>query len=623
MHLTDLGRLTAFSLLFVLLGHGLQLGKLIGPPRVATDLQPALDRVQDDFHRDLDSLLRVSARYATATHRRPAAATLRTLHLRTRQQFKRCAYLLEYLEPETVKRYLNGAPLPKTEPRVPEVIVVEPLGLQVLDELVFADSLDYAAVRAVADQLHHTLRQLLPYLARRPLQHRYVFEASREEAIRLFTLGVTGFDTPGSVAAMPEAATALRQLHLTYGYYSAAVRRADTATDAALLAGFRHGLARLEGASFADFDRLAFLRETINPLTELLPRAQALLGIESAADDRRLRQAVNPRAASIFSPDFLNAAYYSRLGASPYAEQRRALGERLFFDPILSEQGTLSCASCHRPELAFTDGNAKSVRRNAPTLLNSVFAERYFYDLREPFLERQVRHVVMDAHEFATDFVAINERLRNDETYVRLFSTAYADQPAYALGAWSVSDALTHYVSSLRSFDSAFDRYARGATATIDPAVRRGFNLFMGKAACGSCHFPPTFSGLVPPQYRESESEVLGVPERARWAGARLDPDPGRAASGRPQDEAYFHAYAFKTPTVRNVAVTAPYMHNGVYRTLDEVVDFYDRGGGRGIGIDLPHQTLPFDRLDLTAGERRDLIVFMEALTDYPATGSD
>ena len=617
MRLNDLGRLTAFSLLFVLLGHGLQLGKVFAPPTTPPDLQMALASVQREFHRDLDALLRVSEEYAEAARRRHPAAPLRTLHLRTRQQFKRCAYLLEYLEPETVKRYLNGAPLPKTEPKVPEVIVVEPVGLQVLDELAYSDSLDYAALQSVTEKLHHTLRQLVPYLTSRPLQHRYVFEAGREEAIRVFTLGVTGFDTPGSVAALPEAATALRQLQRTYGYYSAAVRQQDVAVDDALQAGFRHGLQRLEAADFADFDRLAFLRETINPLTELLPRAQALLGIESVADDERQPRAVRVGAASIFSEEFLNPDYYSRLGASAYAEQRRALGERLFFDPILSERGELSCASCHRPELAFTDGKPKSVRRNAPTLVNSVFAERYFYDLREPFLERQVRHVVRDAHEFATDFVAIGERLRSDETYAQLFATAYADQPAYALSAWSISDALTRYVSGLRGFDSTFDRYARGEDVTLDVAVRRGFNLFMGRAACGSCHFPPTFSGLVPPLYRESETEVLGVPDSARWRQARIDSDPGRIASGRPQDEAYFHAYAFKTPTVRNVAVTGPYMHNGVYRTLGEVLDFYNRGGGKGIGIDLSHQTLPSDSLQLTSAEQRDLIAFMEALTDY------
>ena len=147
--------------------------------------------------------------------------------------------------------------------------------------------------------------------------------------------------------------------------------------------------------------------------------------------------------------------------------------------------------------------------------------------------------------------------------------------------------------------------------------MRRGFNLFMGEAACGTCHFAPTFAGLVPPFYRESESEVLGVPAASPMTGAtELDADPGRVASGQPLDGVDFYAYSFKTPTVRHAAETAPYMHNGAFATLGEVVDFYEAGGGAGLGLDVPHQTLPFDSLALDDGDRADLVAFMEALSD-------
>ena len=579
----------------------------------------ALEATRHTFHEDLDSLLRASAAYRDAVAQRAPAERVREKHLATRRQFKYCEYLLEYLEPESVRRYLNGAPLPKTEPNVPEVVIVAPTGLQVLDELAYADDLDYAALGKHTQTLYTTLHRLVPYVRSIPLQHRHVFEASREEAIRIFTLGVTGFDTPGSVAALPEAEAALRRLADVYLRYAPYVAREEPATDQAIREALRVGLAQLPEADFATFDRMAFLRSTVDPLIAKLPRAQELLSVESAADDPRQARPVNARALSLFAEDFLNPAYYDRLSASPYGAERRRLGELLFFDPVLSGDRQLSCASCHQPELAFTDGKAKSVRRNAPTLINSVFAERYFYDLREAFLERQARHVVLDAHEFATDFVAIEERLRQQVAYRELFAEAYADQPDYALSAWSISDALTHYVSGLRAFDSPVDRYVRGELSALEPGVRRGFNLFMGKAACGSCHFPPTFAGLVPPLYRESETEVLGVPHTPVWEGARVDPDPGRYASGRPEDEADFRAFSFKTPTVRNVSVTAPYMHNGVYTSLAEVLDFYNRGGGRGIGIELEHQTLPFDNLSLDKAEVADLIDFMEALTDYQA----
>ena len=144
---------------------------------------------------------------------------------------------------------------------------------------------------------------------------------------------------------------------------------------------------------------------------------------------------------------------------------------------------------------------------------------------------------------------------------------------------------------------------------------QESFNLFTGKAMCASCHFLPTYAGYVPPAFVESESEILGVPVKPVLKGATLDPDPGRAA-GVLRDRSAIYRFSFKTPTLRNIALTAPYMHNGAYDTLEEVVDFYNAGGGRGIGIELDHQTLPFDSLHLTTGERADLVAFLRSLTD-------
>jgi cytochrome c peroxidase len=120
----------------------------------------------------------------------------------------------------------------------------------------------------------------------------------------------------------------------------------------------------------------------------------------------------------------------------------------------------------------------------------------------------------------------------------------------------------------------------------------------------------------VPPTFAESELEILGVTERWPASSPRLDPDVGRFASSRIE----LDRFAFKTPTVRNVALTAPYMHNGAFKTLEEVIDFYDRGGALGLGLDLPTQTLPGDRLDLTALEKSDIIAFLHALTDTVGT---
>lgn len=132
----------------------------------------------------------------------------------------------------------------------------------------------------------------------------------------------------------------------------------------------------------------------------------------------------------------------------------------------------------------------------------------------------------------------------------------------------------------------------------------------MGKAGRGTCHFAPLFNGTVPPAYRRTEIEILGLPATAD--GRVVDPDSGAYhVLGNP-----LHVHGFKTTTVRNVALTAPYMHNGVFGTLEEVVDFYDGGGGAGPGIEPDHQTLPPDSLRLTDPEKQALVRFMEALTD-------
>ena len=135
-------------------------------------------------------------------------------------------------------------------------------------------------------------------------------------------------------------------------------------------------------------------------------------------------------------------------------------------------------------------------------------------------------------------------------------------------------------------------------------------NLFMGKAKCATCHFAPVFNGTVPPNFAKTEHEVVGTPKDK--AGSALSDDTGRYMFNQmPQLKG-----AFKTPGLRNVAVTAPYMHNGVYDTLEEVVDFYNKGGGLGMGLPADNQTLPFDKLSLTDAEMKALVAFMKALTD-------
>jgi cytochrome c peroxidase len=159
-----------------------------------------------------------------------------------------------------------------------------------------------------------------------------------------------------------------------------------------------------------------------------------------------------------------------------------------------------------------------------------------------------------------------------------------------------------------RVTSAAFDAYMRGDGKALTTNEIGGFNLFMGKARCATCHYLPLFSGVLPPRYMQMEAEVIGVPQTKK--GKRIDPDPGLYAI-IPQE---FNRHAFKTTTVRNIAKTAPYMHNGVFQTLEEVIDFYDKGGGAGMGIKIGNQTLVADRLHLTVKEKKELVDFIQSL---------
>jgi len=164
------------------------------------------------------------------------------------------------------------------------------------------------------------------------------------------------------------------------------------------------------------------------------------------------------------------------------------------------------------------------------------------------------------------------------------------------------------YIRSLQQMSTPFDRYMKGDTAALSAWAVKGFNLFMGKAKCGTCHFMPLFNGAVPPYFDKIESEVLGVPLSKDQAV--VDTDSGAYNIYR----IGYQMYSFKTPTVRTSTQTAPYMHNGIYQTLDEVIDFYDHGGGAGLGIELEFQTLPSDSLHLTAEEKQQIKAFLEVL---------
>lgn len=280
---------------------------------------------------------------------------------------------------------------------------------------------------------------------------------------------------------------------------------------------------------------------------------------------------------------------------------RVELGRALFFDPRLSRDGDLSCAQCHQPGKGFSDGrpkargrDGKELRRNVPTLWNVAFREEMlFLDGRAKGLEVQALEPLFHPDEMAMTESLLLGRLGRDEGYRARFRLAYGDDK---VTLERITGALAAYERTLITASSPYDRYAAGDSGALTPLQREGLKLFRSlKTRCFECHRPPTFDA---PLFKS-----IGV----------VSSDGGRfEVSGEEAQRGFF-----RVPTLRNIALTAPYMHDGSLATLEEVLDFYAQGGGRPLGArNVDPMIRPFD---LTPREKEALLALLEALTDESA----
>ncbi len=569
----------------------------------------AADIVKVRFQRDLVPLDSAVARLLRSAEGGAQPTRLQAEFRAARLAYKQVEWLADYYFPETAKS-LNGPAIPEFEAEDSKTLAPE--GFQVVEEFLFptCDPATRAELVQALKLLHSNVGRLRTVSETLVLTDAHVFDAARLEVVRVITLGVTGFDSPAALHSLPEGKVALRSLRENLTGYETRLRKANPALASHMATLFQKAEIALTGP-FNTFDRLRFLTNVANPLSATLLDAQRTLGIQPFTESRGLRaNARSPFEAGAFDPE-----HYLALTEYRTTPARVALGQRLFQDPVLSGNGQRSCASCHQPARAFTDGQPTSApltggaqRRNAPTLLNVALQRGLFYDARVAYLEDQATDVIGNRAEMHGSLARAVATLRQQPAYADSFRRAYRD----GVSDLNIRNALAAYERSLVRLDSRFDRYLRGNRRALNDVEKHGFNLFAGKARCATCHFLPLTNGLVPPFFEKSESEVLGVPTNPNWNQARLDPDLGRFNATK----AEIHRHAFKTPTVRNVARTAPYMHNGAFKTLEEVVEFYNRGGGRGLGFDLLNQTLPEDRLNLSENEKKALVAFLNALTD-------
>lgn len=280
---------------------------------------------------------------------------------------------------------------------------------------------------------------------------------------------------------------------------------------------------------------------------------------------------------------------------NPMTEARVSLGKLLYFDTRLSADSTISCASCHDPARGWTDQAQFSTgirgqkgNRNSPTVLNSAYLELQFWDGRAPSLEEQAKGPIANPVEMGFTHEGVVERLSGVKGYAPLFKKAFGDEK---VTIDRVAQAIAAFERTALTGDAPYDRYEAGDKKALSASQKSGMALFFGKANCSTCHSGKSFT--------DGDFHNIGVgmdkpnPDLGRYAESKIDSDRG----------------AFKTPMLRNLSDTFPYMHDGSQKTLEEVVDFYDKGGHANEWL-----SRDMKPLGLTADEKKALLAFMKAL---------
>jgi cytochrome c peroxidase len=505
-----------------------------------------------------------------------------------RMHYKSISFFTAYFFSSETAMY-NAAP--KYEVEEPELELVEPMGLQQIEALLFDEPVQKhkAELLAQSDALYGSVKDLKNLLYQFNADDRQVLESIRIELIRINALYISGYDAPLVKTGISETLASSKTIQMVLQpYFEHGQERGK-----ALAKTLQSAIAYLSvHQQFDAFDRMEYLVRYGLPLQQQLGIFIRDLGLELNTSAY-----LNYNAPNLFSPNFLSA-----WDSIPEAKRANLvkLGEKLFFDKRLSGNLKVSCGTCHKPDHYFADGNVKSpsivpdsvLKRNTPSILYAGKQHSQFLDGRARNLVGQVKEVLFNPLEMAGKKELLNKNI---------------EETALALSA---------YVASLNPLNSAFDRYLAGDRKAMTTAQIKGFNLFMGKAQCGTCHFAPYFNSLVPPYYEVSELEVIGTTKDDNFEKPDYDDDMGRFDLYK----IHFYKQAFKTPTVRNAGKTAPYMHNGSFKTLESVLDFYNKGGGAGLGLNIPEQTLAAKALNLSKEECNQIIQFIHSLTDSKQT---
>jgi cytochrome c peroxidase len=551
------------------------------------------------------------------------AAVQKQINL-VREQLKGMDFWLRYLEP-TVYKKLNG-PLPvewETEvfekfekPYKREGAGLTLAALYLEEDNVIKDSLVQLIQSSVSAFETYTADSITSTLD----SYHHFYLCNRLYLLNLAAIYTTGFECPDVNRIIPELRIMLQAVEGHYRTYNKSFPATAVGEDYLSLYQKTIEFANSQPGDFTLFDHFTFIREYINPLFILNQQAIKKFKVRSKSF---VDYSLNKVATSIFDKvlyDGQNAkGIFLRVYDENVLTEIEKVGKLLFYDPVLSGNNKRSCVSCHDPTEYFTDTTVTAslqfnridrLARNSPSLINAVYNHLAMLDGKHISLQDQVKDVISKPDELGSSEAEVLKKILSCPDYKKALDKLLEQTPwEEEITLEHISSAITFYYSKFSKFYAPFDQVMNNRNVSVSAGIKEGFNLFMSKAQCATCHFVPQFNGVKPP-YIGSEFEVLGVP--ADTGFKQLSADKGRYGI----NPAFETLHAFRTGSLRNAEHTAPYMHNGVFRTMDEVINFYDAGGGAGKGLMVNNQTLSSDSLRLTKIEKDKLVSFIKSLNE-------
>jgi cytochrome c peroxidase len=541
----------------------------------------------------------------------------------SRLKLKSLDFWLRYLEPVAYRK-ING-PLPvewenevfeKFEPPYKR----EGAGITLAELYLDEDAIDKDSLASLIATSINALQTFEADSITQQLDsYHHFFLANRLYLLNLAAIYTTGFECLDTNNIIPELQSVISDVKEIYSTYNLGFSATPLSQEYIEMYDKIIFFVNHQPMNYSLFDHYGFIKDYVNPLFTM---NQQFINSYAVVTNNYNDYSLNNECNSIFDKSLYSPqntkGIYSLIEDENILTEVKQMGKLLFYDPILSANNSRSCASCHKPTEYFTDttqatafqfDHRQHLTRNTPSLINVIYNHLLMLDGKHISLQAQAEDVMQNPQELNSNEKDLVKKIMSCKEYNDAFKKFLQHTPEEKEVTLShVVSAITFYYTDFSNYNAPFDE-AMNNKQTITPEAKKGFNLFMSKAQCGTCHFLPIFNGVKPP-YIGSEFEVLGVPEDTGYT--KLSPDKGRYNINAAKET----LNAFRTNTVRNTAFTKPYMHNGVFKTLEQVIDLYDAGGGVGKKLAVSNQTLASDSLKLSKAEKNELIAFIQALNE-------